>query len=103
MTISLEHYLVLSALLFGIGLYGALSRRSAIIILICVEIMLSACNILLTAFSRYISPLELTGQVFVIFSIIVAAAEVTLGLAIIIAIYRKYESIDVNKTNSLKW
>jgi NAD(P)H-quinone oxidoreductase subunit 4L len=103
MTISLEHYLVLSAVLFSIGLFGALSRRSAIVILMCIEIMLSACNITLVAFSRFITPAELTGQVFAIFSIVVAAAEVTVGLAIIIAIYRKYESIDVNKTNLLKW
>jgi NAD(P)H-quinone oxidoreductase subunit 4L len=103
MTISIEHYLVLSAVLFGIGLFGALSRRSAIVILMCIEIMLSACNITLVAFSRFITPAELTGQVFAIFSIVVAAAEVTVGLAIIIAIYRKYESIDVGKTNLLKW
>jgi NAD(P)H-quinone oxidoreductase subunit 4L len=103
MTVSLEHYLVLSAVLFSIGLFGALSRRSAIVILMCIEIMLSACNITLVAFSRFITPAELTGQVFAIFSIVVAAAEVTVGLAIIIAIYRKYESIDVNKTNLLKW
>src|SRR5512136_1629162 len=103
MTIGLEHYLVLSAVLFGIGLFGAFSRRSAIVILMCIEIMLSASNIALVAFSRYITPAELTGQVFAVFSIVVAAAEVTVGLAIIIAIYRHYEHIDVNKTNLLKW
>ena len=103
MTVGLEHYLVLSALLFGVGLYGALSRSSAIIVLMCLEIMLNAANIALVGFSRYITPTELSGQVFAIFSIIVAAAEVTVGLAIIIAIYRKNEHIDVNKTNLLKW
>ncbi len=103
MTIGLTHYLILSAVLFGIGLYGALSRRSAIVILMCVEIMLNASNIALVAFSRYITPAALTGQVFAVFSIVVAAAEVTVGLAIIIAIYRHYEHIDVNKTNLLKW
>ena len=103
MTIGLEHYLVLSAVLFGIGLYGALSRRSAIVILMCVEIMLNAGNIALVGFSRYVTPAELTGQTFAVFSIIVAAAEVTVGLAIIIAVYRHYEHIDVNKTNLLKW
>ncbi len=103
MTIGLTHYLILSAVLFGIGLFGALSRRSAIVILMCIEIMLNASNIALVAFSRYISPVEITGQVFAVFSIVVAAAEVTVGLAIIIAIYRHYEHIDVNKTNLLKW
>ena len=103
MTVGLEHFLVLSALLFGIGLYGALSRRSAIVILMCIEIMLNAANIALVAFSRYVTPAELTGQAFAVFSIIVAAAEVTVGLAIIIAVYRHYEQIDVTKTNILKW
>jgi len=103
MNIGLEHYLVLSAVLFGIGLYGALSRRSAIVVLICIEIMLNASNVALVGFSRYITPVELTGQLFAIFSIIVAAAEVTVGLAIIIAVFRHYEHIDVNKTDLLKW
>jgi NADH:ubiquinone oxidoreductase subunit K len=103
MTIGLEHYLILSAVLFGIGLYGALSRRSAIVVLMCIEIMLNAANIALVAFSRFVTPVELTGQAFAVFSIIVAAAEVTVGLAIIIAIYRHYEHIDVNKTKLLKW
>jgi len=103
MTIGLEHYLVLSAVLFGIGLYGALSRRSAIIILMCVEIMLNSANIVLVGFSRYVTPEALTGQTFAIFGIIVAAAEVTVGLAIIIALFRHYEHINVDKTNLLKW
>jgi len=103
MTIGLGHYLVLSAVLFGIGLFGALSRRIALIILMIVEIKLKACNIALLVFSRYVTPVELTGQVFAVFSIVVAAAEVTVGLAIIIAVYRQYEHIDVNKTNLLKW
>ena len=103
MTIGLEHYLVLSAILFGIGLYGALSRRSAVIILMCIEIMLNAANIALVGFSRYITPEALTGQAFAVFGIIVAAAEVTVGLAIIIAVYRHYEHINADKTNLLKW
>lgn len=103
MTIGLEHYLVLSAVLFGIGLYGALSRRSAIIILMCIEIMLNAANIALVGFSRYITPAALTGQAFAVFGIIVAAAEVTVGLAIIIALFRHYDHINVDKTNLMKW
>ena len=103
MSIVLEHYLILSAVLFAIGLCGALAKRSAIIILMCIEIMLNASNIALVAFSRFVTPALLTGQVFTIFSIVVAAAEVTVGLAIIIAIYRHYESIDTTKVNLLKW
>ena len=103
MSIGLEHYLVVSAALFGIGLYGALSRRSAIIIMMCIEIMLNAANIALVGFSRYVTPEALTGQAFAVFGIIVAAAEVTVGLAIIIALFRHYDHINVEKTNLLKW
>ena len=103
MSLGLEHYLVLSAILFSIGLYGALAKRSAIIILMSIELMLNATNIALVAFSRYITPALLTGQIFTIFSIAVAAAEVTVGLAIIIAIYRRRETIDVSKIDLMKW
>ncbi|MBA7468892.1 NADH-quinone oxidoreductase subunit K [subsurface metagenome] len=103
MSLTLEHYLILSAILFSIGLYGALAKRSAIIILMSIEIMLNAINIALVAFSRYIVPSLLTGQIFTIFSITVAAAEVTVGLAIIIAIYRRRETIDVTKIDLMKW
>jgi NAD(P)H-quinone oxidoreductase subunit 4L len=101
--IGLQHYLVLSAVLFSIGLYGVLAKRNAVIILMCVELMLNAVNITLVAFSRYVVPAMLTGQVFVIFVIVVAAAEVAVGLAIIFAIYRRLEDIDVSKINLLKW
>ena len=103
MSIGLEHYLVLSTILFSIGLYGALAKRSAIIILMSVELMLNAVNIALVAFSRYVVPLLLTGQVFAIFIIVVAAAEVTVGLAIIISIYRRRESIDATQVDLMKW
>lgn len=103
MTIGLEHYLIVSAILFGIGLYGALSRRSAIVVMMCIEIMLNAANVALVGFSRYITPEALTGQAFAVFGIIVAAAEVTVGLAIVIALFRHYGHIDVNKINLLKW
>lgn len=103
MSLTLEHYLILSAILFSIGLYGALAKRSAIIILMSIEIMLNAINIALVAFSRYIVPSLLTGQIFTIFSITVAAAEVTVGMAIIIAIYRRRETIDVTKIDLMKW
>ena len=103
MALGLEHYLVLSAVLFCIGLYGVLTKRNAVIILMCLELMLNAVNIAMIAFSRYIVPLLLTGQVFAIFVMVVAAAEVAVGLAIILAIYRGLTDIDVNNINLMKW
>jgi NAD(P)H-quinone oxidoreductase subunit 4L len=103
MTIGLEHYLVLSALLFCIGLYGALTKRNAVIILMCIELMLNAVNISMVAFSRYVVPQLLTGQVFAIFIMVVAAAEVAVGLAIVLAVYRGLADIDTNNINLMKW
>ncbi len=103
MSLGLEHFLVLSAVLFSIGLYGALAKRNAVIILMCIELMLSAVNITLVAFSRYIVPAELTGQIFAIFVIVVAAAEAAVGLAIILAIYRNRQDIDATRINLMKW
>ena len=101
MTVGLEHFLVLSAVLFSIGLYGALAKKNAVVILICIEIMLNGVNIAMVAFSRYGH--ILTGQVFAIFIMVVAAAEVAVGLAIIIAIYRSRDTVDVEKTDLMKW
>jgi NAD(P)H-quinone oxidoreductase subunit 4L len=101
--VGLEHYLILAAVLFSIGLYGALAKRNAIVILMSIELMLNAVNIAMVAFSRYIVPLLLTGQVFTIFIMVVAAAEVAVGLAIVIAIYRHRETIDATKINLMKW
>jgi NAD(P)H-quinone oxidoreductase subunit 4L len=102
-TIGLTHYLVLSAVLFCIGLYGALTKRNAVIILMCIELMLNAVNISLIAFSSYVVPQLLTGQVFAIFVIVVAAAEVAVGLAIVLAIFRHFKDIDTDNINLLKW
>ena len=102
MSVGLEHYLILSVVLFSIGLYGALAKRNAIIILMCIEIMLNAVNIAMVAFSRYIVPMMLTGQIFTIFIIVVAAAEAAVGLAIIIAIYRGRETIDATEVDLMK-
>lgn len=99
----MEHYLILSAILFSIGLYGALTKRNAVIVLMCIELMLNAVNITMVAFSRYIVPELLTGQVFAIFVMVVAAAEVAIGLAIILAIYRGLADIDISKINLMKW
>jgi len=102
-SVGLEHYLVLSAVLFSIGLYGALAKRNAIIILMSIELMLNGVNVAMVAFSRYITPLLLTGQIFAIFVMVVAAAEVAVGLAIVISIYRNRETIDATKINLMKW
>jgi NADH-quinone oxidoreductase subunit K len=103
MSVGLEHYLILSVVLFSIGLYGVLAKRNAVVILMCIEIMLNAVNIALIAFSRYITPEALTGQVFAIFVMAVAAAEAAVGIAIIITIYRNRESISVDDFNITKW
>ncbi|MDD5486863.1 MAG: NADH-quinone oxidoreductase subunit NuoK [Dehalococcoidales bacterium] len=99
----LEHYLILSALLFFIGLAGAIIKRNALVILMCIEIMLAGVNVAMVAFSRFITPVALTGQVFTIFIIIVAAAEVAIGLAIILALYRNHQTVDTDKINLFKW
>ena len=103
MSLGLEHYLILAGILFCIGLYGALTKRNAVIILMCIELMLNAVNITMIAFSRFVVPELLTGQVFAIFIMVVAAAEVAVGLAIILAIYRGLTDIDVTKINLMKW
>jgi NADH:ubiquinone oxidoreductase subunit K len=99
----LYYYLIFSALLFSVGLAGALTRRNAILVLIGIELMLNAANLNFIAFWRYSPDAEaLTGLMFVIFSIAVAAAEAAVGLALIIAIYRHYRTTDLSKTDSLK-
>ena len=103
MAVGLEHYLILSTVLFSIGLYGALSKRNAIVILMSIELMLNAVNIAMVAFSRYIVPLLLTGQVFAIFIMVVAAAEAAVGIAIIMAVYRSRDSIDTTQIDLMKW
>jgi NADH:ubiquinone oxidoreductase subunit K len=89
--------------LFSIGLYGALAKRNIIIILMSIELMLNAVNIAMVAFSRFVTPVLLTGQIFAIFVIVVAAAETAVGLAIVIALYRNRETIDSIKTDLMKW
>ncbi len=105
MSLGIEHYLILSAILFSIGLYGALAKRNAVAILMCIEIMLNAVNIAMVAFSRYLVPemVVLTGHVFAIFIMTVAAAEAAVGLAIIISIYRSRQSVDVEEMDLMKW
>ncbi|NDK57566.1 NADH-quinone oxidoreductase subunit NuoK [Pontibacter fetidus] len=100
-TVPLEYYLFFSTALFAIGVIGVLTRRNAIIIFMCVELMLNAVNVLLTALASYRG--DATGQVFVFFIMAVAAAEVCVGLAIIVMIYRNIRSTDVQLLNRLKW
>lgn len=104
MSIGLEHYLVLSAILFCIGLYGAVVKRNTVVILMCIEIMLNAVNITLVAFSRYLVPesVVLEGQIFVIFVMVVAAAEAAVGLALIVSIYRNRRTVDASEIDLMK-
>ena len=100
---SLQSYLILSSLLFSIGLAGALTRRNAILVLIGIELMLNAANLNFIAFWRYgPNPAALMGVMFAIFSISVAAAEAAVGLAIILAVYRHTKTTDLNQMNSMK-
>jgi NADH-quinone oxidoreductase subunit K len=99
--VPLNHYILLSAIIFTIGVIGVLIRRNAIVIFMSVELMLNAVNLLLTAFSVYRG--DASGQVFVFFIMALAAAEVAVGLAIIVMIYRNTNSIDINVLNRLKW
>jgi NADH:ubiquinone oxidoreductase subunit K len=101
--IPLNWYLIVSAILFCIGLYGALAHRNAIGILMGIELMLNAVNINLIAFWRYITPEILTGQVFAIFVITVAAAEAAIGLALIISIFRNRQTVIVEDVDMMKW
>ena len=99
--VSLTHYLALSAILFTIGAAGVLFRRNAIIIFMCIELMLNAVNLTLIAFSQFLG--NQNGQILVFFVMTVAAAEAAVGLAIVIAMFRNKEVIEVNDMNLLKW
>ena len=100
--VPLSWYLLVAAALFCIGLYGALSRRNAIAVLMGIELILNAVNINLIAFWRYITPQEVTGQVFAIFVLAVAAAEAAVGLALMIAIYRTRDTVNLEELDLLK-
>ncbi|HVP81040.1 MAG TPA: NADH-quinone oxidoreductase subunit NuoK [Thermodesulfobacteriota bacterium] len=96
-----ECYLVLSGILFTIGVIGALTRRNAIVVFMCIELMLNAVNISFVALSRFLQSLD--GVLFAFFVIAVAAAEAAVGLAIFVMIYRSKETINVDEINILKW
>ena len=99
--IRLPFLLIFGAVLFSAGVYGVLARRNAVLVLMSIELMLNAVNVNLVAFSAYLR--QLTGQIFALFVITVAAAEVGIGLAIVILIYRNRETINVDEVNLLKW
>ena len=100
MTVGLNHYLLLSALLFAIGFFGVLLRKNTLVIYMCLELMLVASTVALVAFSRYNNTMD--GNVFVFFILTVAAAEVAVGLAIIVALFRRRQTIQVEDLNALK-
>jgi NAD(P)H-quinone oxidoreductase subunit 4L len=103
-SVDLEHYLAVGALLFAIGLYLTLAKRNFVGILMGIEVMFNSVNLTLLAFARFVqSPEPLTGHVFVLFIIAVAAAEAAIALAIAVLIYRSRETIDIDRINLLKW
>jgi NADH-quinone oxidoreductase subunit K len=99
--VPLEYYLILSAILFTIGIVGVLTRRNAIIVFMSIELMLNSVNLTLVAFSSFMG--DSTGQLFVFFVMAVAAAEVAVGLAIILALFRNKQTVYVDEVNIMKW
>ena len=103
MSIPLSWYLILAAALFCIGLYGVLSRKNAIAILLGIELMLNAVNVNLVAFWRYLNPARMVGQAFAVIVFAVAAAEVAVGLALIISVYRRRNTVVADEIDLMKW
>ena len=103
MELQLHYYLLLAAALFCIGIYGLITSRNAVRVLMSIELLLNAVNLNLMGFSNFLDSVAIKGQIFAIFVITVAAAEAAVGLAIILAIYRNRETIDMERFNLLKW
>lgn len=101
--IPISYYLYLSAVLFGLGLTGVMLRKNAVAILLSIEVMLNSANLNLVAFSRFITPSKATGQIFALFVMAVAAAEIVVGLALVLTIYRNVRSIDLDEIHIFKW
>lgn len=99
--IGLQHYLIVSTVLFGIGLWGMLTRRNILMVLLSIELILNAANLSMVAFSAHNN--DISGQAVVFFTMIVAAAEVTVGLSIVVLLYRRKETVDIDKVRELKW
>ncbi|QRG67364.1 NADH-quinone oxidoreductase subunit NuoK [Brevibacillus choshinensis] len=102
MTVSITSYLLVALILFCVGLYGALTKRNAVVVLLSIELMMNAVNINLVAFSKYGLYPSVSGQIFTLFSMTVAAAEVALGLAILIALYRNKATVNVDEMDQMK-
>jgi NAD(P)H-quinone oxidoreductase subunit 4L len=100
---SLEAFLIIAAALFCIGIYGLISSRNAVRVLMSIELMLNAVNINLLAFSNFLDSTNIRGQVFAVFVITVAAAEAAVGLAIVLSIYRSRDTVDMEQFNLLRW
>jgi NADH-quinone oxidoreductase subunit K len=103
MSVPLSWYLILAAALFCIGLFGVFSRRNAIAILLGVELMLNSVNVNLVAFWRYLDPSKMAGQAFAVIVFAVAAAEVAVGLALIISVYRRRKTVVADDVDLMKW
>ncbi|MFC4321918.1 NADH-quinone oxidoreductase subunit NuoK [Litchfieldia salsa] len=101
-TVPLSAYLTVALILFCIGLYGALSKRNTVIVLISIELMLNAANINLVAFSKHGITPNITGQIFTLFAIAIAAAEVAVGLAILIALYRNRKTVNIDEMDTMR-
>lgn len=101
--IPLSWYLVLSAALFSIGFYGVLSRKNSVAILMGIELMLNAVNVNIVAFWRFLSPENIAGQAFAVIVFAVAAAEVAVGLALVISIYRRHKTVNADEIDLMKW
>jgi NADH-quinone oxidoreductase subunit K len=101
MQIPIEYYLILSAFIFTVGIVGVLTRRNAIVVFMCIELMLNSANLTLITYSSYLG--DVGGQLFVFFVMSVAAAEAAVGLAIIIAIFRNKLTVNIDEINILKW
>ncbi|MDX9859069.1 MAG: NADH-quinone oxidoreductase subunit NuoK [candidate division Zixibacteria bacterium] len=99
----MHHYLYLAAILFAIGLFGVITRRNVIGILMSLELMFNAVNINLVAFNKYMAGEPLAGQLFAIFIVVVAAAEATVGLAIVLLVYRNWRGVETDNFSVMKW
>lgn len=102
MTVGLQPFLLLATALFGIGLFGALSKKSAIMVLMSLELMANAVNVLLVSASRFVTPATMDGWFFAVFSLVVSAAEIGLGLALVLALYRKVRTAELDRLDELK-
>lgn len=101
--LELQFFLLLGAALFCIGIYGLVTSRNAVRVLMSIELLLNAVNLNLMGFSNFLDPVEIKGQVFTVFVITIAAAEAAVGLAIILSIYRNRDTVDMEQFNLLKW